>query len=164
MRNTDLPALALLPLAEAVAEARTPGPIHGAVAAFCEARFGFMLLTILRHLPDSREIGRVFSTNEEVYPIGGRKPMGDTPWGDVVLKAGRVWLGNGEADMRWAYPDAELSLSMGRDSSFCAPVRHKGRTIGVLNMSARRDSYDPADAELLKLVASFLVPALLMEG
>lgn len=151
------------PLVAACAAATSPGPIYDAVGAFCAAHFGYKLLTILRYLPASKEIERVYSTNLDIYPRGGRKPMGDTPWGDVVLKAGKSWLGNGEADMRWAYPDAALSLSMGREASFCTPVRFAGATIGLLNISAERDRYSFDDAPHLRLASVFLVSALLME-
>ncbi|TNF21371.1 MAG: hypothetical protein EP318_07265 [Rhodobacteraceae bacterium] len=164
MALRDLPASAYFPLTEVCATARTSQPIYAAVVAFCEAHFGFKLLTILRHLPETAEIARVYSSNLEAYPVGGRKTMGGTPWGDVVLKAGTPWLGNGAEDMRWAYPDAEKSLAMGRESSFCAPVRFAGETLGVLNMSAARDSYDFADAPHLQMVSAFLVQAFMMDA
>jgi len=164
MTLRDLPASAYFPLTEVCATARSPQPIFDAVVRFCAAHFGFKLLTILRHLPDTGEIERVYSSNLEAYPIGGRKPMGGTPWGDVVLKGGKAWLGNGAADMRWAYPDAEKSLAMGRESSFCAPVRFAGETLGVLNLSAARDSYDFADAPYLQTVSAFLMQALLIKA
>lgn len=151
-----IPAAALLPLAEAQGTATEPLPIFRAVEEFCRAWFGFQLLTILRHLPESGEIERIYSTNPEVYPAGGRKKMGGTPWGRVVLDAGETWLGNGAEAIRWAYPDAELTLSMGREASFCAPIRAGGRTLGVLNLSAGRDHFDPADAGCLAIAAAFL--------
>lgn len=164
MTLRDLPATAYFPLTEVCATAQTSQPIFAAVVRFCELHFDFKLLTILRHLPETREIERVYSSNLETYPIGGHKAMGGTPWGDVVLKAGKPWLGNGAADMRWAYPDAEKSLSMGRESSFCAPVRFAGETLGVLNMSGARDTFDFADAPHLQTVSAFLVQAFLMDA
>ncbi len=164
MTLDSLPASVYFPLTEVCATAQTSQPIYEAVVAFCETHFGFKLLTILRHLPDTREIERVYSSNLEAYPIGARKQMGGTPWGDVVLKAGAPWLGNGAADMLWAYPDAAKSLAMGRESSFCAPVRFAGQTLGVLNMSGPRDTYDFSDARHLQTVSAFLVQAMLMES
>lgn len=159
----DLPASAFRPLAEAAASSSRPEPIFAAAEAFCRQHPGFQLLTILRYDSEAGEIERVHSTNLAVYPLKGRKPMGPTPWGDHVLTQGKPWLGNGAADIRWAYPDAELTLSMGREASFCVPVRCAGRTLGVLSMSDRKDSYDFGDAINLQLVAGLLVPALLMQ-
>lgn len=159
-----LAASAFHPLVAAVASSSGPQPIFAAAEAICRQHLGFMLLTILRYDAQAGEIERVHSTNLDVYPLKGRKPMGPTPWGDYVLLQGKPWLGNGEADIRWAYSDAELTLSMGRQASFCVPIRWAGRTLGVLSMSAKKDSYDFADAIHLQLIAGLLVPALLMQA
>ncbi|MCK0150842.1 GAF domain-containing protein [Marivita sp. S6314] len=135
-----------------------------ATEKFCRAQFGFMLLTVLRYFPASGEIERVYSTDLENYPLGGRKQMGGTPWGTLVQEQGKAWLGKGANDFRWAYPDAEKSLSMGRETSLCIPIRVKARTIGVLSLSAERDRYTHQDVENLRFLSPFVAHGLQMLG
>jgi GAF domain-containing protein len=77
-----------------------------------------------------------------------------------VLDRGEAWLGNGAEAILWAYPDAQLTLSMGREASLCVPVRLGGRTLGLLSMSAEKDRYNATDLANLKLVAALLAPAM----
>lgn len=131
------------------------------VEAICLKLFGFKLFTVLRRLPESGEIERIYSSNARDYPVGGRKPMGPTPWGAVVLDGGQAWLGNGADDVRWAFPDSTLLLQLGCDAIACAPIVKDGTTIAVLSLSDGIDSYEPADLVPLSLLAGLLVDAVL---
>lgn len=130
------------------------------VEEICRRAFGFRLFTVLRNRPESGEIERVYSSNTAKYPPGGRKPMGPTPWGDIVLRKGDCWLGSNARDIRWAFPDAELILSLGCQSCACVPVLEANQTIGVLSLSHEADHYGLRDLTLLSLISGLLLPLL----
>ncbi len=126
----------------------------------CRKAYGFRLFTILLNDGEAGEIMRLFSSNETDYPPGGRKPMGPTPWGDHVLKEKLCWLGDGEAAIRWAFPDAEKILSLGCQSCACAPIVSDGQVIGVLSLSHVEGHYSLDDLAGIAVIAGLLAPCL----
>lgn len=126
------------------------------VEEICRRSFGFAMLTVLRNLPETGEIERVHTTNPEFFPLGGRKPMGPTPWGQLTLHEGRGWWGGGAEAVRWAFPDSDKILSLGYESLLCAPVLDGGRTIAVLSLNDVAGRYSPDDLDPLGVVAQLL--------
>ncbi len=126
------------------------------VEEICRRAFGFGMLTVLRHDPDAGEIERVYSTDPEHYPVGGRKPMGPTPWGQLTLHGGKGWWGNTPEAVRWAFPDSGLILSLGYESLLCAPVLDGGRTIAILSLNDVAGRYAPDDLDPLGVIAQAL--------
>ena len=133
-----------------------PAATFARVEDICRKVYGFKLFTVLQHRPESGEIERVYSSNPQDYPVGGRKPMGPTPWGAIVLDAQRAWLGNGAQDIEWAFPDSKLLAQLGCDCCACAPIVSAGRTVGVVSISDAVDRYAVGDLEALSLIASLL--------
>ena len=99
-----------------------PAATFARVEDICRKVYGFKLFTVLQHRPESGEIERVYSSNPQDYPVGGRKPMGPTPWGAIVLDAQRAWLGNGAQDIEWAFPDSKLLAQLGCDCCACGEI------------------------------------------
>nr|WP_319483085.1 GAF domain-containing protein [uncultured Cohaesibacter sp.] len=128
----------------------------------CRKAFGFRLFTILLNDSKSGEIMRLYSSNEADYPPGGRKPMGPTPWGDIVLKRGICWLGDGEEEIRWAFPDADRILSLGCHSCACAPIIHEQQVVGVLSLSDDKGHYSADDLAGIAAIARLLAPLVLL--
>ena len=126
------------------------------VEEICRRAFGFRMLTVLRHDPKAGEIERIHSTDPEHFPLGGRKPMGPTPWGRLVLHQGRGWWGGSAEAVRWAFPDSATILSLGYESLLCAPVLNGGRTIGILSLNDAAGRYSPDDLDPLGVIAQAL--------
>lgn len=142
------------------AEDGQPTRLFRAVEEACQDRFGFRLLTVLAYDAQRNDTWRVHSSDAENYPLGERKPMGVTEWGKRVLHERKSWLGNGPEDIRWAYPDAELILSLGCEASANAPIIWDGRTLGALSINSTRDAYPSRILGELELLAALLVPAM----
>jgi hypothetical protein len=128
------------------------------VAEICKKAYGYRLFTILRWCRDTGEIERIYTSNAADYPLGGRKPMGPTPWGAVVLTGGRAWVGNGRDTIQWAFPDSVLMAELGCDGCACAPVLINGETVGLISMADAEGRYTSADLDGLSALASLLVP------
>ena len=133
-------------------------PSFETVATICRRAYGYRLFTVLRWCRDTGEIERIYTSNPIDYPVLGRKPMGPTPWGAVVLSGRKAWVGNGRDSIRWAFPDSVVMAELGCDACACAPVLRNGETIGLISMADAEGSYSAADLPGLSALASLLLP------
>ena len=132
---------------------------HDLVAVFAEA-LGHQLFTVLIHNEPAGEVRRCYSSRPDEYPVQGAKSMGPTPWGDLVLKQGKPFLGVDEAAIRWAFPDHQLIISMGLGSAINLPLRLAGRTLGTLALLDRAGHYRQEHLEIGAILAALLVPVM----
>lgn len=150
----------LIALARAAAESPASQAVFAAAEKASAALLGHRLFTILFVVAGGAEVERVHSSDPAAYPLTGRKRMGPTPWGDLVLKRGRTWLGNGADDIRWAFPDHELIASLGCAACINVPVRDGGEVVGTLNILDATGAYAEADVATAEVIAGFLPGAL----
>lgn len=143
-----------------LAREHTIGELCGAVDAATRALVGHRLFTVLYVAPGGDEVARVYSSDPVSYPLAGRKRMGPTPWGDLVLRQGRHWIGRDDEDIRWAFPDHVLIRSLGLASALNVAVAHGGRVVGTMNLLDVAGAYsEDAIARLLPFGA-LIAPAL----
>jgi GAF domain-containing protein len=147
-------------IGDALARPGQPEPTYATFERLTGDVFGHKLLTILAW-HGSDEVERVHTSRPAEYPLLGRKRMGPTAWGEIVLKEGRPWLGTSAQDIRWAFPDHELILSLGCDSCLNAPIRFDGRVLGVVSLLDGPARYNERDLVALQPLAQFLAPTFL---
>jgi len=150
------------PASEILAALSSPGQPDATYVALDELTqllVGHKLFTLL--YVDGGDVARVYSTSPQEYPVSGRKPMGSTPWGDLVLKRRLPFLGRTQADMEWAFFDHALSTSMGLGSIINVPVVYDGHCIGTMNITHREHHYTEEHLPLVTGLAPLLIPALL---
>ncbi|MDM8347182.1 GAF domain-containing protein [Pseudochrobactrum sp. sp1633] len=138
-----------------------PHAVFEAFDTVCINLFGRHLLTAFAWTQGSAEVERLYTSHPEHYPKGARKLMGPTPWGALVLEKGRPWLGCNADDIRWAFPDYELILSLGCLSCMNVPIRWKGETLGAVSVLDAEDSYSKDTLLVLNAFSGFLVAPLL---
>ena len=131
-----------------------------AMQTICNELFGVRLFSVLLWSPERQEILRVYSSNHDLYPLGIWKPMGRTPWGDKLLKGGEPVKCHDEAELRWAFPDADLLVSMDCIANLSAPVLADGQVLGVVSISERSGGYRDDDLALFHRLAQALRPAM----
>ncbi|WP_159587159.1 GAF domain-containing protein [Chelativorans xinjiangense] len=142
-----------------LAQPGQPETLYKALEKASHALVGHELFTLL--YVDGQDVARVYSNRPTQYPVSGRKLMGPTPWGDLVLKQKKPFLGRDREGVRWAFFDHELIESMGLGSVINIPVLYDGEAIGTFNILAPEHHYKEADVALVAPLASFLVPAFL---
>jgi hypothetical protein len=140
-------------------EAGQPLTVFRALEALAQRLVGHKLFTLL--YVDGEEVARVYSTRPQDYPVSGRKPMGTTPWGDLVLKNRKPYLARDKAGIRWAFFDHVLIESMGLGAAINIPVVYDGQCIGTMNLLDVEFHYGEADVERVAPLAPLLVPAFL---
>ena len=94
---------------------------------------GHQLFTVTAFDATTMEVQRVYSSNPDVYPVGGRKPKRDTEFGQRVLIEGKPLVCEGDAAIARVFDDHETIRELGLHSSINVPVVNAGCIVGVLN-------------------------------
>ena len=139
-----------------------PGATFRALDKALTARPGHVLFTILMHHPELRRNERVYTNMPNAYPVGGRKPVTESPWMRQVLLRGEPYIGRTGDDIRTVFPDHELIRSLGCESVLNMPVRWRGETLGTLNLLHHAGHYGEADVPLIRRFAHLCLPTLLL--
>ncbi len=102
----------ILEILTALEKPGQPDVIFTALEGLTRSLVGHRLFTLL--YVDGDDVARVYSNRPAEYPVSGRKPMGNTPWGDLVLKGCKPYFGRDKEGIRWAFFDHALIESMAR--------------------------------------------------
>ncbi len=139
-----------------------PGQPHAtfhAVDVLTKRLVGHQLFTLLYR--DGNEVARVYSNRPAEYPVSGRKTMGPTQWGALVLDRCQVYLGKDKEAIRWAFFDHALIEGMGLGSVICVPVVYDGICIGTMNLLDAEFHYREEHVAQIAPLAPVLIPAFL---
>ncbi|MFC0696135.1 GAF domain-containing protein [Paraburkholderia humisilvae] len=137
--------------------------VYHTVEDVMQRLIGHRLFTLLAVLPGGHRVQRFWSSNETVYPPSGRKCLDSTPWGEVVLKNKKAWLGRNAADIRWAFADHALIASLGLGSVINVPIVVRGQLLGTMNLLHRENHFTVDDVTIAARVAPYLIPAFIEE-
>ena len=144
------------------ADTDQPGATFRALDRALAAAPGHILFTVLVHHPARRESERFYSNMPAEYPVGGSKPVTNSPWMQTVIERGEPYIGRTREDIKDVFYDYELIWSLGCESVLNLPVRWRGQTMGTLNLLHRAGFYDTAHVEPVRLAAHLALPALLL--
>lgn len=133
--------------------------LYDAVNAALAELVGHKLFTLLLVLPGGKEVQRFWSTNQAAYPLSGRKPMGDTPWGDLVIRRHQPFLGSDMDAIRWAFFDHELIASLGLGSAINVPIISAKTLLGTIAILDVERHYDEEKLAIAMRVAPYLADA-----
>jgi GAF domain-containing protein len=143
-------------IARLAAGAAAPDQPHDLLSAIDEVARQAMtpsLFTAMAFDEAAMAVERIYTSNAAAYPVGGRKPKGDTAWGRHVLMERRAYIGEGEAAIRDAFSDHELILGLGLRAVINIPVVFAGECLGTLNFLWRQSEVRRADVALARLLA-----------
>ncbi|MBJ3778363.1 GAF domain-containing protein [Acuticoccus mangrovi] len=157
--QTDFDILAALDtVATSLAEGADRYAVYRAVQDATNRLIGHRLFTLLVVLPGGEEVQRFYSSNEAAYPVSGVKRVGPTPWGEVVLKGKKSYLGPDLAAIRWAFADHELIASLGLGAVINIPILHHGTLLGTMNILNAEGHFRDLDVKVAARFAPYLVP------
>lgn len=141
-----------------------PQALFAAFDRYCAESVGHKLFTLLAWAPESNDVHRLYTSRPQEYPLLGRKAMGPTEWGALVLKGGQSWIGYTADDMRWAFPDHELIASLDCAACISSPVLWDGKVLGVVSALGPENAYHEADLAGLDAIAPLLAAGFLAAG
>lgn len=126
---------------------RRPGTdardLIGHVGAMIHGAIGTRLLTASVFDMDRRQSRRVYSENEEAYPLAGTKPIEDNRWTEIVLRRHEVFSTLRIEEIAEVFFDWKLIQSLGCESNANIPVVVDGKVIGTLNLLHEAGYYTP---------------------
>lgn len=151
----------LAELAKTACDSKDPQALFAQADKLVARTIGHTLFTILRNHEALEEVERLYTNNPTAYPVGGRKKKKDTHWGRKVLQHGEIFIARNPAELKEAFADHELIVSLGIGSIMNVPIGYGGRRLGTMNVSYKTDWFTPEDQERGRVIAGILAPALL---
>jgi len=150
--------------AEALATgaAKSPAALFAAIAEVARRRVDAGLVTAMRHDEAASTVERIYSSNEQAYPIGGRKVKQDSDWSQHVLVECRVLVSAGDDLIRKHYNDHAIIFGLGLHSCVNVPLVNHGKCIGTLNVLRPRADWNEADVALARALGIAALAGALM--
>jgi hypothetical protein len=106
---------------------------------------GHRLFTVSRILPGALETERIYTTNPQVFPIQGRKPMDTSDW-TAQMDRGECFVANHPRDFGAHFGDLDTIMSIGLGSVINIPIHDPvndgGRRLGTLNLLDAPGAYE----------------------
>ena len=159
-KGTEQIRQALTGLSEVLASEQSDGAKFAAAELAAKEVIGHRLFTIMAFHTDSVEVERLYSSNQEAYPPGGRKQKRDTAWGQQVLERGEPYIGSTAHEIRANFNDHDVILGLGLESVLNVPVKFEGQTIGTMNLLHDENYYDTNHLALATEIATILAETL----
>src|SRR3954452_15671016 len=114
--------------------AQSPTALFKAIAQVATRCVDAGLVTMMRHDAVASTVERLYSSNPQAYPVGGKKAKRDTAWGRKVLTEHRVLVSAGDAGLRESFDDHATIIGLGLHSCVNVPLVSEGRCLGTLNV------------------------------
>jgi hypothetical protein len=147
-----------------VSEAARTHPVTAiplAIDDIAQRLLGHRFFTLMRLHRETMELERIYTSEPNSYPIGGRKSKRGLPWAEQVLTRGEVFIGTGPQDLKWAFDDHQKLIGLGLGSVINTPIVLGGRCLGTLNLLHESGWYRPGDERLTKVLSYLAAPAFL---
>jgi hypothetical protein len=150
----------MTPFDACIAALKQPGPPQTLFRTLDRAladTVGHKLFTLLYVAPNKKRVKRMYTNMPKEYPVGGYKEIGETPWHKRVVQERRAWVGYNIDDIKWAYFDHELILSLGCQSAMNVPVVYAGRLLGTMNLLDAANHYKESDVAKCEPFAALMI-------
>jgi GAF domain-containing protein len=147
----------------AAGAAQSPAALFGAITEIARRRVDAGLVTAMRHDETASTVERIYSSNEQAYPVGGRKVKQESDWSRHVLAEHRVLVSAGDDAIRKHYNDHAIILRLGLHSCVNVPLVSDGKCIGTLNVLRPQPEWSEDDVALVRALGiAALAGALMM--
>lgn len=123
--------------------AKTADEAYGALDTLVRSTVGVNLFTVMTMDLDAMEARRVFTSDEDKYPVTGTKEITKDRWYNHVVTEEKTFVANTLEDIATVFPDAKLVGSMGLGSVVNIPIRENGTLVATVNISDAEHHYTP---------------------
>jgi len=155
LRPDDIDALA-------AGAAKSPAALFAAIAAVAARRVGAGLVTAMRHDEAASTVERIYSSNEQAYPVGGRKVKQESDWSRHVLVEHRVLVSAGDDAIRKHYNDHAIIFGLGQHSCVNVPLVSNGKCVGTLNVLRAEAEWSEEQVALARALGLAALAGVLM--
>jgi GAF domain-containing protein len=140
---------------------QSPAALFAAIAKTAKRRLDAGLVTAMRYDEPQQMVERLYSSNPDAYPIGGRKLKRDSDWSQHVLVERRVLISAGDDAIRKHYVDHPTIFDLGLHSCVNVPLVSKGECVGTLNVLRARPDWNDDDVALTRVLGLAALVAVL---
>jgi len=142
--------------------AKSAGALFAAITDVARRRVDAGLVTAMRHDEAATTVERIYSSNEQAYPVGGRKLKRDTGWSRKVLAEHQVLLSAGDEGIRESFDDHAIIFGLGLHSCVNVPLVSNGKCIGTLNVLRAHAEWSEDEIALVRALGIAAVAGVLM--
>jgi GAF domain-containing protein len=146
----------------AAGAAKSPAALFSAITEVARRRVGAGLVTAMRHDETASTVERIYSSNGEAYPVGGRKVKQESDWSRHVLTEHRVLVSAGDDAIRKHYNDHAIIFGLGLHSCVNVPLVSGGKCIGTLNVLRPQAEWNDEQVALARALGIAALAAALM--
>lgn len=142
--------------------AQSPAALLAVINDIATRRLNARLVTAMRYLEGEQAVERIYSSNAQAYPVGGRKTKRDSAWSRHVLVEHRVLVSAGDAMLREHYVDHATITGLGCHSCVNVPLVAEGRCIGTMNVCRPQAEWSEDELALARALGLAALAAVLM--
>lgn len=142
--------------------AQSPAALFEAIERVAVRHLGAALVTAMRHDEAQSTVERVYSSNPQAYPAGGRKTKRDTGWSRKVLAEHRVLVSAGDDGIRESFEDHETIFGLGLHSCVNVPLVSEGKCIGTLNVLRAQPDWSADEVAIVRALGLAALAGVLM--
>lgn len=142
--------------------AKSPDALFEAIHQVAKRRVDAGLVTAMRHDEPAARVERLYSSNPQAYPVGGRKLKQDSDWSQHVLVERRVLVSAGDDAIKKHYVDHPTIFGLGLHSCVNVPLVSDGRCIGTLNVLNARSIWSDDEVAVARALGLAALSAVLM--
>ena len=145
--------------------AKSPAALFAAITEVARRGVDAGLVTAMRHDEAAATVERIYSSNEQAYPVGGRKVKQESDWSRHVLLERRVLVSAGDDAIRKHYNDHAIIFGLGLHSCVNVPLVSHGKCIGTLNVLRAQADWSEDEIALVRTLGiAALAGALMLKG
>jgi GAF domain-containing protein len=142
--------------------AKSPAALFDAIHRVARRRLDARLVTAMRHNEAASTVERIYSSNEQAYPVGGRKLKRDTGWSRKVLVEHRLLVNAGDHAIRESFEDHAIIFGLGLHSCVNVPLVSEGQCIGTLNLLTARANWSDDEVAIARALGIAALAGVLM--
>lgn len=161
--SASIPVVRLAAAAHALGHAADKQQQWAVISELLQELFGHQLFTALVYLKEQGLMGRIYTSDESISPLGGFKATGKGPWSTRVLDQGMRYIGSNADDIRSVFSEADALIARGLHSVLNIPVWSAGAVVGSLNLLSHQAAYDAVSQPVIELIAAICAPIFLAE-
>nr|CEG05586.1 unnamed protein product [Fusarium clavum] len=136
--------------------------IWRALDAAVSAIFPYQLFTISVCDQATGTTCRLYTTRNDVQPLGARKQVTQSAWSKQVLQDGKQFYGQSIEDIKKCFSEWEFLSTIGCESVLNTPVRNNatGAIVGTLNILGEAHAFDKTPVELAVVLGQLVSGAI----
>ena len=98
--------------------------------------------TVMKLSKNLEFVQRVFTSDNDVFPLSDIKPTEPNPWFEHVIGRSEIFVANNPQEMGGQFKDLDKMLALGFAAVMNVPVRHDGNVVAIINLLAPQDHFN----------------------